>query len=79
MRPDIPLSRIVRPSILIWLTALFSVLTILDGNFFGLNVKDGWISLLGDVTMVAYGSYFVAKSYEHGKRILNEKDNNDPD
>ena len=76
MQSDILISRYVRPSILIWLTLLFSVIIIIDGNYFNINIKDSWTSVLESIMMVAYGSYFVGKSYEHGKRIGEKNDTN---
>ena len=70
---DHPISRWVRPGILIWLTAILSVLMVIDGNFFGIVVKDAWIGLLESITMVAFSAYFLGRSYEKGKRIEDEK------
>ena len=74
MRNDHPISKWVRPGILIWLTAILSVLMIIDGNFFGVVVKSAWISLLESITMVAFSAYFLGRSYEKGKSILKKKD-----
>ena len=70
---DHPISKWVRPGILLWLTAILSVLMVIDGNFFGIVIKEGWISLLESIIMVAYSAYFLGRSYEKGKRIEDKK------
>ena len=69
MKQDNIISRLIRPSLMIWLTVLFSAFAIIDGNFFNMAVKDVYINVLESILMVMYGSYFIGKSYEHGVRI----------
>ncbi len=75
VKPDSTLSRTIRPSILIWLTLLFSALMVIDGNFFGIVIKEVYVGVLESIMMVVYGAYFVAKSVEHVTRIT--QDNKD--
>lgn len=69
MKEDSLLSRLIRPSIMIWLTGLFSALMVIDGNFFDVNVKEAYIGVIESLLIVVYGAYFVAKSVEHVSRI----------
>jgi len=69
MKPDNYISRIVRPSILIWLTVFFTVLAVIDGNFANFTVRDVYVSTLETILVAAYGGYFLGKSYEHATRI----------
>ena len=69
MKPDNYISRIVRPGILIWLTILFSVLMLVDGNVKTFTVKKIYIDVLETVMAAAYTSYFLGKSGEHISRI----------
>ena len=73
MKPDNALSRLVRPSILAWLTFLFSASMIIDGNFFDITIKDAYITVLETLLVVAYTAYFIPKSFEHVARITKDK------
>ena len=73
MKPDNQLSRLIRPGLMLWLTALFSALMVIDGNYFEITIKSCYITVLESILIVVYGSYFLGKSYEHGTRINNEK------
>ena len=59
--------------IILWLTIFVTIISVIDGNFFGVNIKPEWASVLESIIVVAYGSYFIAKSYEHGKRYTEER------
>ena len=74
MKPDNKFSRYIRPGIMLWLTALFSTLMVIDGNFFGIIIKEAYISVMEALMVVVYGAYFVAKSAEHITRINNDTD-----
>jgi len=74
MKPDNQLSRLIRPTLIIWLTALFSALMVIDGNFYDITIKDVYIKVLESILIVVYGSYFIAKSAEHITRINNKGD-----
>jgi len=69
MKPDNQLSRLIRPSVLIWLTVMFSVFAVVDGNFFNIIIKEVYVRVLESILIVVYGSYFIAKSAEHVTRI----------
>ena len=75
MKEDNALSRLVRPSILIWLTFLFSVAMITDGNFLSITIKEVYVTVLETILVVAYTAYFIPKSFERISRI-NKKDKN---
>ena len=69
MKQDNTFSSLIRPSLMLWLTVLFSTLMIVDGNFFEITIKECYITVLESILMVVYGAYFIGKSYEHGARI----------
>ena len=69
MKPDNYISRIVRPGVLIWLTVLFTVLMLVDGNVKIFTVKEIYINVLETIMVTAYASYFLGKSGEHISRI----------
>ncbi len=69
---DNTITKFIRPTVVIWLTLLFTVLTIIDGNFFNITIKEVYVTVLESIMMVAYGSYFIGRSYEKGKSIISE-------
>ena len=69
MKADNALSKLVRPSLLIWFSALLSFMAIVDGNFFDMTIKEVYVVQISALLMVAFSAYFVGKSYEHGVRI----------
>ncbi len=57
----------VRPSIITWLTILFTWLIVVNHD-----TKDSYISLLETIMVVAYTSYFVGRSSEKIFKITNK-------
>lgn len=59
MASDNKLSKNTRPGILIYLTAVFSIVVLAD-----LDIKDAYIQILGQLLMLVYGAYFAGRSVE---------------
>ncbi len=74
MKPDNKLSRLIRPSILIWFSLVFTSIMILDGNYGEFTVRDAYITLLETVLVVIFTAYFLGKSGEHISRITKGED-----
>ncbi len=73
MKPDNAISRIVRPGVLIFLTALFTFIVLADGNLYTFTVKEVYSKGLEALLEVAYTAYFLGKSVEHSTRIYNDR------
>lgn len=68
------ITRSVRPLILIYLTALITIMAISDGNSINIlwwtleiTIKDRWIDFLEIITIAVYSSFFVGKTFERIK------------
>ena len=58
------LARNIRPMSLAFLTLSLFIYVILDSSLEGFKIDDQWISLLGNLLMLAYGGYFGARTLE---------------
>ena len=58
------LTRNIRPLSLAFLTASMFTYIILDSSLEGFKIDKQWISLLGNLLMLAYGGYFGARTLE---------------
>jgi hypothetical protein len=58
------LTRNIRPLSLAFLTASMFTYIILDSSLEGFKIDEQWISLLGNLLMLAYGGYFGARTLE---------------
>ena len=54
----------IRPMCLAFLTLSLFIYVILDSSLEGFKIDDQWISLLGNLLMLAYGGYFGARTLE---------------
>ena len=61
---DSYLTRNIRPLTLAFLTATLFIYIILDSSLEGFKMDEQWISLLGNLLMLAYGGYFGARTLE---------------
>ncbi len=61
---DSYLTRNIRPLSLAFLTASMFTYIILDSSLEGFKIDEQWISLLGNLLMLAYGGYFGARTLE---------------
>jgi len=62
------LTRSIRPLVLIFLTAMFTVLAFTDGNIGGFKVQEEYIPIFQTLLVTVYGAYFVGRTYEKSKK-----------
>jgi hypothetical protein len=67
-KTDSYLTRNIRPLSLAFLTASMFTYIILDSSLEGFKMDEQWISLLGNLLMLAYGGYFGARTLEKIRR-----------
>ena len=76
MKSDSWLSKNIRPSVLIFLTVIFSILAFFDGNIGEFKVTEEYVPIFQVLLMTVYGAYFVGRTWEKAKHIGNNKNNN---
>jgi len=64
MTSDSWLSKNIRPLSLAFLTLTLFIYIILDSALEGFKIASEWVSLLGNLLMLAYGGYFGARTLE---------------
>tara|TARA_R100000231_G_scaffold41156_1_gene35952 strand:+ start:538 stop:924 length:387 start_codon:yes stop_codon:yes gene_type:complete len=62
------LTRSIRPLVLIFLTAMFTLLAFTDGNIGGFKVQEQYIPIFQTLLVTVYGAYFVGRTYEKTKK-----------
>ena len=75
MKSDSWLSKNIRPSVLIFLTVIFSILAFFDGNIGEFKVTEEYVPIFQILLMTVYGAYFVGRTWEKAKHIGNNKGN----
>jgi hypothetical protein len=73
MSSDSFLSKNIRPMVLIYLTFIFSLLAFTDGNIGEFKIAEAYIPIFQTLLVTAYGAYFVGRSWEKGRKIMNNK------
>ena len=73
MQSDSFLSKNIRPMVLIYLTVIFSSLAFFDGNVGSFKIAKEYIPIFQTLLVTVYGAYFVGRSWEKGKQIMNNK------
>ena len=73
MNSDSFLSKNIRPMVLIYLTVIFTVLSFFDGNIGGFSVADQYIPIFQSLLITVYGAYFVGRTWEKTKSMINKK------
>lgn len=73
MKSDSFLSKNIRPLVLIYLTFIFTVLSFFDGNVGGFSVAEQYIPIFQSLLITVYGAYFVGRTWEKAKSIINKK------
>ncbi len=73
MSSDSFLSKNIRPMVLIYLTFIFSVLAFADGNIGQFKIAEAYIPIFQTLLVTVYGAYFVGRSWEKGRKIMNNK------
>jgi len=74
MKSDSFLSKNIRPMVLIFLTIVFSILAFFDGNIGEFKVTEEYVPIFQVLLMTVYGAYFVGRTWEKAKIIINNKD-----
>ena len=62
------LTRSIRPLVLIFLTAMFTLLAFTDGNIGGFKIQEEYIPIFQTLLVTVYGAYFVGRTYEKTKK-----------
>jgi len=75
MSSDSFLSKNIRPMVLIYLTFIFSVLAFADGNIGHFKIAAEYIPIFQTLLVTVYGAYFVGRSWEKSRKIMNNKTN----
>lgn len=73
MASDSFLSKNIRPMVLIYLTFIFSVLAFADGNIGNFKIATEYIPIFQTLLVTVYGAYFVGRSWEKSRKIMNNK------
>ena len=68
MKSDNWLSKNIRPLICIFLTAMFVVISIFDGNAGGFEIAAAYIPIYQTLLITVYGAYFAGRSIEKIKK-----------
>jgi len=71
MSSDSYLSKNIRPMVLIYLTFIFSLLAFTDGNIGDFQIALEYIPIFQTLLVTVYGAYFVGRSWEKGRKIMN--------
>ena len=74
MSSDSFLSKNIRPMVLIYLTFIFSALAFADGNIGDFQIATEYIPIFQTLLVTVYGAYFVGRSWEKSRKIMNNKD-----
>ena len=64
MKSDNWLSKNIRPLICIFLTAMFVIISIFDGNAGGFEIAPAYIPIYQTLLITVYGAYFAGRSIE---------------
>ena len=59
--------------VLIYLTFVFSVLAFADGNIGHFQIAAEYIPIFQTLLVTVYGAYFVGRSWEKSRKIMNNK------
>ena len=73
MTSDSFLSKNIRPLVLIYLTFIFTILSLFDGNVGGFVVAEQYIPIFQSLLITVYGAYFIGRTWEKGKRSSDNK------
>ena len=73
MQSDSFLSKNIRPMVLIYLTFIFTICAFFDGNVGEFIIAEEYIPIFQTLLVTVYGAYFVGRSWEKGKSIINNK------
>jgi hypothetical protein len=74
MQSDSFLSKNIRPLVMVYLTAVFTILAFADGNIGGFKINAAYIPVFQTLLMTTYGAYFVGRTWEKNKKSSDNKD-----
>ena len=63
------LSKNIRPLTLIFLTAIFNILSIFDGNLGEFTIGEAYVPVYQTLLMTVYAAYFAGRSIEKVKKV----------
>ena len=63
------LSKNIRPITLIFLTAVFVILSVFDGNLGEFTISDAYVPVYQTLLMTVYAAYFAGRSVEKVKKV----------
>lgn len=69
MQSDSYLSKNIRPLVLVFLTAVFTLLAFTDGNIGQFQIQKDYIPIFQSLLITVYGAYFVGRSWEKSKKL----------
>ena len=75
MQSDSFLSKNIHPMVLIYLTFIFTVCAFFDGNVGEFKIAEEYIPIFQTLLVTVYGAYFVGRTWEKAKSIVNNKNN----
>ncbi len=58
------LSKVIRPLTLVFLTSMFVVISVFDGNIGSFKMNESYVPVYQTLLMVVYGAYFAGRSLE---------------
>ena len=68
MKSDNWLSKNIRPLVCIFLTAIFVILSMFDGNLGEFTIQESYIPIYQTLLITVYGAYFAGRSIEKIKK-----------
>lgn len=72
MASDSWLAKNIRPLVLVFLTFIFSILAFADGNIGEFKITKEYIPIFQSLLITVYGAYFVGRTWEKAKKIINK-------
>tara|TARA_B100001094_G_scaffold205151_1_gene199078 strand:+ start:794 stop:1195 length:402 start_codon:yes stop_codon:yes gene_type:complete len=73
MASDNNLSKNIRPITLIFLTSVFVIISVFDGNVGDFKISSAYIPIYQTLLLCVYSAYFAGRSIEKLKKPKNEK------
>ena len=67
MQSDSFLSKNIRPLVMVFLTAMFTLLAFTDGNIGQFSIQKEYIPIFQTLLVTVYGAYLVGRTWEKGK------------
>lgn len=68
MQSDSFLSKNIRPLVMVFLTAMFTLLAFTDGNIGQFSIQKEYIPIFQTLLVTVYGAYFVGRTWEKNNK-----------